>query len=686
MNKFPTDDHVLPRPVDRLPEYAHARARQTLADRIIDAFKLSEASAAAIANAVVDPTEVRKSIGEPMDPDVEKIPVPGGTLLGIRTTVWARRTMPDLRNPRTLPSRRHPFAIEPGTGGEDSKFRPVPEPRPLDRDQPHKAELAVDVESRHHLIWAAQQAAGYVLAENDWRASIASQGVMEAVWLVATTYHHADGSSPATTLTTVEGSSRDTAVHNLLDVRSADVPYDDNEARFRAHIRKLNEAFERGPNNNELIALRCERIPALILVGFRPHALGSTGFPTAVKSLVALRHVDPPKPWGEGPENESLADEVLDELYRRDLISSTQRDYFAGSYTRAEAKAAHLSDDPVLRAADIVQLFTSKDERVGEAIRVAVTSQSTRKRITSKLMNELATALILRAVAEDPSKVDQIRRYLRHAFGKSVHRANWRNTGRTTDMLMKEALTEVRDALAVPGAEEPGPASLELAVRASYPLVVSGRLNADRGSANNEQPDRRTPGEVLDAMRRSIQGVHQLAQALRDFASETPIRAVDEDGQLKHSSDGSPDLAVNDIYLRNEFPPPGKAKAARPGDTPTDRYNNALSALGAALQALDSTFTVLTKVVGNDGQPLVESKGVEPRLTEAWRDTLGRIDEEMLIWARTFRKAYGSKSGVSLEREEAGETEEMDPYARREDDAEDEWDRRETAGDNEMPA
>ena len=686
MNKFLIDEHVFPRPVERLPEYAHAKARQALVDRVIDAFGLSQASASAIANAVVDPSEVRKFIGEPNDPDVEKIPVPGGTLLGIRTSVWARRTMPDPRNPRTLPSRRHPFAIEPGTGGEDSKFRPVPEPRPLDHDQPHKAELAVDIESRHHLTWAAQHAASYVLAENDWRGSIASQGVMEAVWLVATTYQHADGSAHASTLTTVEGSSRNTAVHSLLDIRSADVPYDNNEARLRTHIRKLNEALDRGPDNSELIALRCERLPALILVGFRPHASGNTGFSTAVKSLVALRHVDPPKPWGEGPENESLADEVLDELYRRDLISSTQREYFAGSCTGAEAKAAHLPDDPVLRAAQIVQLFTSKDERVDEAIRVAVTSQSTRKRITSKLMNELATALILRAVAEDRAKVDQVRRYLRHAFGKSVHRASWQSTGRTTEQLMREALSEVREALAVQAIEEPGPASLELAVRASYPLVVSGRLNADRGTANNEQPDRRTPGEVLDAMRRSIQGVHQLAQALRDFSDGNPIRAVDEDGEVKRLGDSPGDQPVNDIYLRSEFPPPGKAKAARLGDTPTDRYNNALSALGSALQALDYAFAGLTKVVGDDGQPLIEARGVEPRLTDPWRELLSRIDEEMVIWARTFRKVYGAKSGLSVERQDTEEPEDVDPYSQVEDETENDWDRRGTAADGDLAA
>ncbi|MCO5961083.1 hypothetical protein [Sinorhizobium meliloti] len=674
MNPENTNGHVLPRPVERLPEYAHAKARQTLAERLIDAFGLSEASAAAIAAAVVDPSEVRKSIGEPTDPDVEKIAVPGGTLLGIRTSVWARRTMPDPRNPRTLPSRRHPFAVDPGSGGEDSKFRPVPEPRSVDRDQPEKAELAVDIESRHHLIWACQQAAAFVLAENDWRASIESQGVMEAVWLVPTTYQHADGSAPATTLTTAEGSSRDTAVHNLLGIHSADVPYDDNDARFRAHIRKLNDAFDRGERNREtVVALRCERIPALILVGFQPHTSGSTGFPTAVKSLVALRHVDPPKPWGEGPENESLADEVLDELHRRDLISSTQRDYFAGSCTRSEAAAAHLPTDPVLRAAQIIQLFTTDDERVDEAIRVAVTSQSTRKRITPKLMNELATALILRAVADEPAKVDQVRRYLRHAFGKSTHRAKWQATGRTSEQLVQAALSEVREAIASGTTDEPGPSSLELAVRASYPLVVSGRLNADRGSSGNDQPDRRTPGEILDTMRRSIHGIHQLGRALLDFETNTPLRAVDESGEIKRLSDDSSEQTVSDVYLRNEFPPPGKAKAARPGDTPTDRYHNALAALSRAFEGVDQAFTDLTKVLGDDSQPMVDARGVEPRLTDNWRALLGRVDEEMVVWARTFRKAYGTKTSTLIDPAEDEAVEDSDPYADASDGVDEDW-------------
>jgi hypothetical protein len=594
--------------------------------------------------------------------------------------------MPDPRNPRTLPSRKHPFAVEPGASGEDSKFRPVPEPRSRDGANPETAELTVDIESSHHLTWASQQAASYVLAENDWRSSIASQGVMEAVWLVATTYQHADGSGPVTVLTTAEGSSRITASHALLGVRSADVPYDNNESKLRTHIKNLNAAHDSGATGEQQIALRCEQVPALVLVGFRQHRSGNTAFPTAVKSLVALRHVDPPKPWGEGPENESLADEVLDEMYRRDLISSADRAYYAGSCTRAEAKAAHLSDDPAVRAARIVRLFTKDDDRIAEAIRVAVTSQSTRKRITPKLCNELATALILRATSENPAKADQVRRCLRHSFGKDVHREGWDSTDRTTDLIVAEALKEVRLSIADETIKEPGPASLELAVRAAYPLVVSRRLTADRNFGDT-QADRRTPGDVLDAMRRTTYGVFQLAQALQDFGSDgQQIRAVDENGQVKRLSDGSGDQMVNDAYLRSQFPPLGKARAVRPGDTPVDLYLNAISAFSQAVERIEETFTAIGSVAGDDGRPLVETRGVDSRECSAWRDVLSKIDEELIFWARTFKRVFGTAPAPSAQ--DFGQDNETDP-AERDDihaQAYDDWDRIDKEGEDQLPA
>jgi hypothetical protein len=642
---FSANDPVLPRPLENLPDYPHGKSRRALAERLVAAFGMSEAAADAIANAVVDPSAVRDAIGDPTKNLrwVEQIAVPGGVVLGLRTTVWSRRVMPDPRNPRIGPSRRHPFAVDPGAGGEDSRFRPVPEPRSPDGKPPTVPELVVDIESRYHLEWASAQAASYVLAENDWRDSIRSQGVMEAVWLVATTYLHADGSAPVTVVNTAEGSSRATAVHNILEVRSSDVPYEDPDSKLRTIYRKLNEAHQRGTTTPEQAeALRCERMPALILVGFEPNSSATAGFPTAVKSLVALRHVDPPKPWGEGPANEALADEVLDELFRRSLITTTERMYYAGSCTKTQAKEAHLPECPACRAARIVALFAKADDQTGEAVRVAVTSQSTRKRISKKLCNELATALIVRSVAQDIDKTDQIRRYMRHAFGQAVYNEFWESTGRDTDALAKDALQEVLRAIGDENVTDPGPSSLELAVRAAYPLVVTGGINADRGTANNDQPDRRNPGEVLDAMRRTVQGVHQLAQALKDFTAGQLIRAVDENGAIKKKADGSGDLIVNDPYLRQQFPPPGKARARSGGTMPTEQLKDRVADLGEALDKLEEAFKAVYTVTGNDGSPLVDVDGVDAQFCTASRKVLAEIGDELNIWARLWRRRHGT--------------------------------------------
>ena len=635
------DTPTLPRRVELLPDYAAASARKSLADKLTEAFALSRGAAMSIANAVVDPATVRKGLGEPSDPNAERIAVPGGTLLGIRTPVWARKAVPDARNPRTLPARKHPFAIEPGSGKEDSKFRPLPEPRTPRGTSPTVAELAVEVESRHHYLWASEQAKSFVLANNDWRTSIRMQGVMEAVWLVPTIYRHEDGADPVTVLVTAEGSSRLTGDHDILELRSADVPYDDNDARFRAHLRRLNEAAQSGSATAEEQAmLRCERVPALIIVGFVPYGAGTTGFPTALKSLVALRHVDPPTPWGEGPENESLADEVLDELERRHLITPAEALYYAGALTKDEARAAHLSEDPTRRAAAIVRLFSNPEPHIREAIRVAVTSQSTRKNVNQGLLNALSTALILRAVSDDPGRLDQARRYLRKAYGKSVHGGAWDPTGRDHDALVEEAVSEVTAARSAGRVDEPGPSTLELAVRSAFPLVIDGRLSGDRGTAGNAQPDRRTPGEVLDAMRQTPQGIRQLGQALKDYGAGRPIRMVDETGQFVVNGDGAPRI-VTDTYLRGEFSAAGRSKARRPGDTPHDRYLNSVSALASAMETVEAAFEALGKVEAEDGRPLVETKGVDSRDCASWRDLVGRMEEEFIVWSRTFRRVHG---------------------------------------------
>ncbi|MBV9025115.1 MAG: hypothetical protein JO362_15295 [Streptomycetaceae bacterium] len=164
-------DHVPPRPVDKLPELAPIAARRKAAEKLVDTFDLEPDAATCIANAVVDPAELRRSIQTPT-----ALAITGGTLLAVRARVWTRRTLPDIRNPRIGDARRHPIAIEPGTD-EESRFAPVDDPT----SKGITSHLEVEVESAEHMAWASALAARAVLDANDWRYSIRNQGVLTEV-------------------------------------------------------------------------------------------------------------------------------------------------------------------------------------------------------------------------------------------------------------------------------------------------------------------------------------------------------------------------------------------------------------------------------------------------------------------------------------------------------------------------
>ena len=359
MNTPITAETVLPRPAEPLPPPALATATRKLTDKLTDLFNMSEDAAQALALAVVDPSAARRAAENP-----ERLSVPGGVILAVRAEVWARYIIPDPRNPRIGPARRHPVSTLVGRG-ESTRLRPLAEPKAAAEG---RAELVQEIQNQEHLAWAAQQARDYVISNNDWRDSIKNQGVMTEVWLTATTFQHLDGSPGVTIPVTAEGSSRVTCVHDLLDLRSADVPYDRDERKFRAHIRKLNEEISAAGTPDQVephvaIMARCEKVPALLLVGFESHGGITTDFGIAVKSLVALRHVDYPKPWGEATENEALADAIIDELERRRLITPAKANWLAGALTPDEAETAGFNSDPTVRAATIVQLFTDNNPR-----------------------------------------------------------------------------------------------------------------------------------------------------------------------------------------------------------------------------------------------------------------------------------------------------------------------------------
>ncbi|WP_354200100.1 hypothetical protein [Bradyrhizobium sp. JR4.1] len=135
------------------------------------------------------------------------------------------------------------------------------------------------------------------------------------------------------------------------------------------------------------------------------------------------------------------------------------------------------------------------------------------------------------------------------------------------------------------------------------------------------------------------------------------IRAADEDGNVRSLDGGAGDQMVNDIYLRGEFPPPGKARAPRPGAKPLDRYHNCVSALGTAMDAVDRapiSARWLAMMVGRWSM-----RGVEQRTCAAWRQLLERIDDEIVVWARTYQRTMGVVTSSQTRSAEDGEQSEL---------------------------
>jgi hypothetical protein len=636
------DETLLPRPPQLLDVPALAPAVRRAAERLQEQFNLSLEAAEAFAAAVVDPAEIRKAAENP-----EALHVPGGTLYGLRTRVWARRIMPDPRNPRVGPARRHPVAVAPGSS-EEAHFRPIPEPDPAPDGRP---ELELAIESREHLTWASVIAKKYILKDNDWRLSIRNQGVMTEVWLSAVTLLHGDGTAPITVPVTSEGSSRTVACHDILDIRSADVPYSRDDRALRSIVRSLNDVVANGPTSEQAEALRCETVPALLLVGFEPHPGSTATFATAVRSLVALRHVEPPKPWNEAAKMGSIADAVLEALTDQGLLRPDEELWLLGALTPKEAEAKGFSADPAVRAARIVRLLTDTDPTVHQTIRVAITGQTTKQRITNKFKLEIAAALILRAVsgAEEGEKVSDIYRALQTGFADVLASEPWQASYRATDDVVAAALREVER-----GAGS-GPASLELAARAAFPLVVRRQLFADRGTKDNSQVDRRQPGTVIDRMRTNEWGIRQLGQALTDHAAGRKIRAVSPAGDPIPVDDGDGEQIVTDNWLRQTFPPPGRPIAPAAPDTAHERYLEAMAKLGDAMDSVDRAVRRLLAVEGIDGRPLIQSEGIDPADADAWMDDVMKLMQLIPVWRNIHVSRYGGRPSSAAAWETTGD-------------------------------
>jgi hypothetical protein len=176
---------------------------------------------------------------------------------------------------------------------------------------------------------------------------------------------------------------------------------------------------------------------------------------------------------------------------------------------------------------------------------------------------------------------------------------------------------------------------------------VGRQLFPDRGTSNNDQVDRRQPGKVIERMRSSSWGVHQLGRALVDHASGERIRAVSATGEPVALENGDGAQLVTDNWLRQTFPPPGRPVAPAAPDTAHERYMAALAKMGDAMDAVDRAVRRLVGIEGVDGRRLIETEGVEPGHADAWMEDLMKLIQRIPVWRATHVARHGAGDRTS---------------------------------------
>ena len=270
------------------------------------------------------PTTARKFIGEPETPNFEVRRTPIGIVRGIPVEVWASGSWP-IRTAAS-PEKRLPFAAirdvdaSPPWGRPDQRSADSSGRRRTARyyGEPRPPRLRPDTRC------------DYIRNRSTGNTRIRWPGDMERSWPAATTYRTATA-RPTRSRSLRRGSRPLTALRIVLRRKSPDFlkPKSCGRSLSRrddanaAELRRMSTGSPAASPTNR--AWPCCATSSSCLHHRRVRIRGAQYYlHTAVKSLVALRRVDPPTPWGHGPEHESLADEVIDQLEAAAIVTGDE--------------------------------------------------------------------------------------------------------------------------------------------------------------------------------------------------------------------------------------------------------------------------------------------------------------------------------------------------------------------------
>ena len=628
------DGGLPPRPIVRPPSRAKVGARQRLAEALVERHVHDEASAMAIARAVVDPTRTRVALGSPINERV-----PGGTLHMVHVDVWPAAVTPSPINPRAAGDR--PFPAGTPSDPRQRKFR-----RPLVSagcDPTGAPVLTLAVEDQEHLVDGLQNAMDVLMSTAEKLiADLPIQGVMRPITIVPLRIVHASGEPDLTVATSPDGSSRTTIAWRHWGLETAVEVYRSEDRKLGQRISRVEALADKDASlltDEERALLRLATMPAEVIVGYTPDPGSTTTFAQAVEAWVAAIHIDPPRPWGTSADLDTKASTILASFAEQAGWNGQYLDYLAGMLTPDEAMAAGFRPHADTRAVEIIAVL-GDDENLrilNDGLRRLV-GGGRRPRRPERLEPLIELMLRpLRGVAT-PSEVAVARVIIANLRDMAEwNRKGWRPSTLDLDGLRAAAGKELEESVErredYEGAAEVGPFVVELGFMAVFWLARHGGLR--RQTRRGEGYDDREPQHLLREMMAIPYGLDIFRQVIVDGRSGRAPRAIRSDGSIATNATGG-EILVTTEWLKEAFP---VTRRTLPGpDRPS--YSQAVIGARNAINDLASAVRSLTGIRGPGGERLAQTLGIKPSVVDDMRKDLSWVSDELGFCSRVWQERH----------------------------------------------
>lgn len=589
---------------------------------------LTEQACQFISENVVAPAAVRAQLNRP-----SLRPTASGYLEIVHATVLLDALIPDPGNGRVVGATAWPAADQ--TPGQTLKLWA---PSDLVVHPSSACEVLVQADTVTDFKTVLEEAAEKTKQLNPkMRAKIERDGILDPLLCQLMHVSTTDGFT-GVALVTRDGSTRCSFAKEIHRAMSFDAVFgavrdlDHRRQRWLEMKRRL-EAPAQDLSLEEMWQLRTFFVDVQIVVGYVSHVENVTAL-DAVDDIVRRTHVETSLPWLQVAQDNSQADQVLGALRNADAISREEFLSFGGKLSREERIASGLPAEPDGVLARLIKAFganasATEKTKLHNLMRTVTYGGQVRDILKATWVGSLA----LRQFNVDGRSLQVANTTLEEGLRvEAIWDKPWAITNRSPAELRDAALDELEQT------GEPGPSCRELLVKAAGHLAAQSWLKPTDPGAPGRDRDQRQPAVVLDAMHKSNQGIHVLAEALAAGRRNADARALTPHGQIIEQGGGDA-TPLSNVWIRYTFNESNgaDAEAARDGrpipQTTRERVAGHIRKAEVSVTALKQAIDAAAGVEDDDGVAYLDRHGWSRGEIEPLAERLRGITQQLERYA-----------------------------------------------------